>query len=50
LPPLQFDLVWHRRFADSARLQWLLMTIETALAQQAQDHPNDAGLRAHSFE
>ncbi len=33
LPPLHFDLVWHRRYANSARLEWLLMLIETALSQ-----------------
>lgn len=43
LPPNQYDLVWHRRFSNSARLQWLLMTIETALSHRGQSQPDEAG-------
>ena len=43
LPPNQYDLVWHRRFSNSARLQWLLMTIETALSHSGQSQPDEAG-------
>ncbi len=43
LPPLHFDIVWHRRYASSARLQWLLMLIENALApREAERHLMDA--------
>lgn len=52
LPPLHFDLVWHRRYANSARLEWLLMLIETALSQsanKAQPVAMDAWASASAF-
>ncbi|WP_239324100.1 LysR family transcriptional regulator [Epibacterium sp. Ofav1-8] len=35
LAPMQFDMVWHRRYANSARLEWLLMAIKTALSERS---------------